>query len=82
MMASFDSEANRIIDKFNGGNFNLWKLKIRILLIFMDLWDIVDGSEETPPSNTDPKVKKDYQRRIKKAMFIIGRQPTCTHQEL
>ena len=31
-MTSFESEATRIIDKFNGGNTNLWKFKIKILL--------------------------------------------------
>ena len=71
-MASFESEAARVIDKFNEGNFNLWKFKIEMLLAFMDLWDIVDKSEEAPPSNADPKVLKEYQRCVKKAMSIIG----------
>ena len=51
--------------------FNIWKFKIKMLLASMDLWDIVDGSEEASPSNADPKVLKEYQRRIKKAMSII-----------
>jgi hypothetical protein len=38
----------------------------------MDLCNIVDKSEEPPPSNADPKVLKEYQRCVKKAMFIIG----------
>jgi hypothetical protein len=37
----------------------------------VDLWDIVDGSEKVPPSNADPKVLMEYQRRVKKAMSII-----------
>ena len=41
-------------------------------LAYMDLWDIVDRSEVPSPSNVDPKVLKDYQRHVKKAMFIIG----------
>jgi hypothetical protein len=69
-MASFKSEAARIINKFNEGNFNLWRFKIR-MLAFVNLWDIVDGSKETLPSNADPKVLKEYQRRIKKVMSII-----------
>lgn len=44
-MASFESEATRVIDNFNGGNFKLWKFKIKMLLAFMDLWDIVDASK-------------------------------------
>ena len=31
-----------------------------MLLTFINLWDIVDGSEETLPSNVDPKVLKEY----------------------
>jgi hypothetical protein len=38
----------------------------------MDLWEIVDGSEEEPPSNSDPKDIKEYQRRAKKAMSTIA----------
>ena len=61
-MASFESEAARFIDKF----------KIEMLLSFMDLWDIVDGSKEPPPSNADSKVLKEYQKCVKKVMSIIG----------
>jgi transposase InsO family protein len=38
----------------------------------MDLWEIVEDSEEPPPSDADLKVTKDYQRRVKKAMSVIG----------
>ena len=70
-MASFKSEATRIIKKFIGGNFNLWRLKIEMLLASMDLCDILDRSQETLPSNVDPKVLKEYQRHIKNVMSII-----------
>jgi hypothetical protein len=43
-----------------------------MLLASMDPWDIIDGSEEAPPSNADPKVKKEYERRVRKAMSVIG----------
>lgn len=71
-MISFESEAARIIDKLNEGNFNLWKFEMKMLLTSMDLWDIVDGCEGTPPSNAEPKVLKEYKRHIKKAMPIIS----------
>ncbi len=71
-MALFEGESARIIDKFNGENFNLWKFKMEMVLASMDLWEIVDGSEEAPPSNADPKVIKEVQRRVKKAMSTIG----------
>jgi hypothetical protein len=38
----------------------------------MDLWDIINGSEEAPPSNADPKMKKEYKRRVREAMSVIG----------
>ncbi len=62
-MASFEGESARVIDKFNGENFNLWKFKMEMVLASMDLWEIVDGSEEAPPSDSDPKVMKEYQRQ-------------------
>jgi hypothetical protein len=71
-MASFEGESARVIDKFNGENFNLWKFKMEMVLASMDLWEIVDGSKEAPPSNSDPKVIKEYQRRAKKAMSTIA----------
>lgn len=37
-----------------------------MLLVFMDLWDIVDRSKDTPHSN------KECQMHIKNAMSIIG----------
>jgi hypothetical protein len=71
-MASFEGESARVIDKFNGENFNLWKFKMEMVLASMDLWEIVDGSEEAPPSDSDPKVIKEYQRRAKTAMSTIA----------
>jgi hypothetical protein len=52
--------------------FNLWKFKIEMLSASMDIWDIIDGSEEAPPSNADPKMKKEYERRVRKAISVIG----------
>jgi hypothetical protein len=45
---------------------------MEMVLASMDLWEIVDGSEDAPPSDADPKIIKGYQRRLKKAMSIIG----------
>ena len=70
-MAYLESEAARVIDKFHGEKFSLWKFKMEMALASVDLWDIVDGSEKAPPSDADPKVLKEYQRRVKKAMSII-----------
>ncbi len=44
-MALFEGKNTRVINKFNGENFNLWKFKMEMVLASMDLWEIVDGSE-------------------------------------
>jgi hypothetical protein len=49
-MALFEGESTKVIDKFNGENFNLWKFTMEMVLASMDLWEIIDGSEEAPPS--------------------------------
>ena len=54
-MVLFESEATRVIGKFNRGKF-----KIEMLLASVDLWNIVDKYEEIPYSNVDPRVKKEY----------------------
>ena len=71
MIASFKNEAAIIIDKFNERNFNVWKSKIKILLVSINLWNIVNRSKEAPPSNADPKVKKENHMRVKNTLSII-----------
>ena len=71
-MAYLKSKGARIMDKFHKKKFSLWKFKMKMVLASMGLWGIVDGSKEAPPSNADSKVLKEYQRPIKKAMFITG----------
>ena len=72
MMTPFESEAARVIDKLNEGNFELWKFKIKILLASMNFWNIMDGSKDVQPFNANSKVLKEYKRRVKKAMSMIG----------
>jgi hypothetical protein len=65
-MTSFEGENARVIDKFNGENFNLWKFKMEMVLASMDLWEIVDGFEEAPHPMRTPKPSRstnDAQRR-------------------
>ena len=71
-MASSDSEGLRVIDKFDGENFNLWKFKMEMVLASRDLWDIVDGTEEPPPTTSDVKDKKAYEKRSKTAFGLIA----------
>lgn len=79
-MATYENESARTIDKFKGENFSLWKFKMEMVLESMDLWEIVEGTEKPPPSEDDdekgikmdPKAIKEYNRRVKKAMSVIG----------
>ena len=42
------------IEKFNGQNFELWKLKMEDLLVDQEQWIVVDsGTKPTPTSQDD-----------------------------
>ena len=71
-MASSDNEGLRVVDKFNGENFSLWKFKMEMVLASCDLWDIVDESEGAPPSDADVKDKKAFEKRSKIAFGLIA----------
>lgn len=43
-MASLRDEGARLINKFYGENFNIWKFKLEMELDVIDLWSIVDKS--------------------------------------
>ena len=73
-------------DKFNRENINFWKFKLEIRLVFMDLWGIMNDSEEAPPSNIHSKLKKQIQKAFQEGNVHhcaqLGGQSTCIHQEL
>jgi hypothetical protein len=71
-MASFEGEGLKIVEKFRGDNFHVWKAKIELLLSTLDLWKIVDESEEAPGEEASSKVRKDYHKREKKALGTIA----------
>ena len=56
------------MEKFNGSNFELWKLKMEDLLIDQDLWDAVDSNVSRP---TDPIMVAHYDVVDKKAKVLI-----------
>ena len=71
-MASYEGESSKVMEKFDGTDFHLWKFKIEMLLASKDLWEIVEGSEEPPLEEGDPKELKAFQRRSKLALSIIA----------
>ena len=40
-MATNEGDGVRVINKFNGDNFGLWKFKMQMILAEKDLWEIV-----------------------------------------
>jgi hypothetical protein len=59
-IASFEGESVTVLEKFNGTKFNIWKFKMNLTLSSMDLWKIIEGTKEAPPSDASDKDKKDY----------------------
>ncbi len=47
-MSSFQMESLKVIKKFDGGNFHLWKFKMHMMLSKHGLWKFVDGSVTIP----------------------------------
>ena len=73
-MALMESEQLRVVEKFNGDNFSLFKFKMEMVLDDKELWDIVTGDEKPPPSGTDPKEVVAFKRRERSAFRIL-----CSH---
>ena len=71
-MASYEGEGPKVVDKFDGVNFHLWKFKMEMVMVQKELWEIVDGSEEPPHSTSDPRVMQAYKRKEKKAFAILA----------
>jgi hypothetical protein len=73
-MVLYESEIARVVDKFNGDNFSLFKFKMEMILDEKDLWDIVEGTEKAPSIESDKKVISAFKKRERVAFRIL-----CTH---
>ena len=62
-MASYEGGCPKVVDKFDGVIFHLWKFKMEMVMAEKELWEIVDGSEEPPHSTSDPRVMQAYKKR-------------------
>jgi len=65
MASSIGSIAN--VEKLTENNYELWKVQMRSVLVFNDLWHYVDGSEAKPNVNAQDWLKKDA-----KALALIN----------
>jgi hypothetical protein len=70
-MALYESKTTRVVDKFNGDNFSLFKFKMEMILAEKDLWDIVVGTEKAPSIESDEKVISAFKKRERVAFCIL-----------
>ncbi len=70
-MSSFQMESLKVMEKFDGGNFHLWKSKMRMMLSKHGLWKFVDGSATFP---SEEVVRADYNEKEMKAFALL-----CEH---
>lgn len=59
------------IKKFKGRDFHTWQVKLQLLLIEKDLWDVIDGRTTTKSSNVDGMTKSTTKDRRAIAMISL-----------
>jgi hypothetical protein len=64
-------ESLKVMEKFDGGNFHLWKFKMCMMLSKHGLWKFVDGSATNPE---DEDKITDYNEKATKAFALL-----CEH---
>ncbi len=67
-MSSFQMESLKVMEKFDGGNFHLWKCKMRMMLSNHGLCKFVDGSATIPH---DEDQITDYNEKATKAFALL-----------
>ncbi len=67
-MSSFQMESLKVMEKFDGGNFHLWKFKMRMMLSKHELWKFVDGSVTLP---SEEVVGGDYNEKETKVFALL-----------
>ena len=73
--SSSTSEAMKMV-KLDGSNYISWKFNMKLLLMGMDLYGFIEGSEVPPVPTEDNKMEKEvklYKSRSQKAYSLIAR---------
>jgi len=70
-MFSFQMESLKVMEKFHGANFHLWKFKMRMMFSKHGLWKFVDGTATLP---NEEVVRVDYNEKETKAFALL-----CEH---
>ncbi len=66
-MPSFQMESLKIMEKFDDGNFHLWKFKIHMMLSKHGLWKFINGSTTLP---SEEVIRADYTKKKDKGFCI------------
>jgi hypothetical protein len=61
----------KVMEKFDGGNFHLWKFKMRMMLFKHGLWKFVEGSATLP---SEEVARVDYNEKEMKGFALL-----CEH---
>jgi hypothetical protein len=67
-MSSFQMQSLKVRQKFDGGNFHLWKFKMRMMFSKHGLWKVVDGSATLP---SEEVASADYNDKEMKAFAFF-----------
>ena len=65
------AEISRVIEKFDGEDFHIWKFKMQMILEEKDLWEVVEGPDL---STAEVALQDTWNRRARKALATI-----CLH---
>jgi hypothetical protein len=61
-------ESLKVMEKFDGGNFHLWKFKMRMIFSKHGLWKFVDGNATLPSKKV---AMADYNEKEMKAFALL-----------
>jgi len=67
-MSSFQMESLKVMEKFDGGNFHLWKFKMRMIFSKHGLWKFVDEGATLPSEEVR---RADYNEKETKAFALL-----------
>ncbi len=70
-MFSFQMESLKVMERFDGDNFHLWKFKMRMMLSKHGLWKFVDGNATL---SSEEVARVDYNEKDTKAFALL-----CEH---
>jgi hypothetical protein len=59
-MSPFQIESLKVMEKFDGANFHLWKFKMCMMFLKHGLWKFIDGNATLP---SEEVARADYNKK-------------------